>query len=495
MSGVFGVVSNADCAETLFYGTDYHSHLGTEYGGIAVLGEEFTRRIHNLSQSQFKSKFYDDYERISGNKGIGVISDSDEQPIYLNSKFGAFCIVTSGFVENAEELAADLLKKGISFSEVSKRAVNISELIAKLVNQADNLVDGIENMFDTIQGSCSLLLLNKDGIYVARDRFGYTPLTIGKREDAWAVTSETTAFPNTGFEAVKRVEPGEIILITEDGIVPKKPGKGGENQICAFLWIYTGFPASSYEGINVEIVRERCGRYLARRDTDIDVDLVSGVPDSGVAHGLGYAMESGKPFRRPLVKYTPGYGRSYIPPSQQTRDLIAKMKLLPIKEVIEGNSIVVCEDSIVRGTQLKNFTIKKLWDGGAKQIHIRPACPPLMFPCRFNISTRSTHELAARKAICDLEGQDVEDVSEYVDHTSEKYKRMVKWIASDLGATTLRYQTVDDMVKAIGRPKEKLCLYCWTGECPKPVRPKLAIGVVEVKKTPAKKRTETKVRL
>jgi amidophosphoribosyltransferase len=264
------------------------------------------------------------------------------------------------------------------------------------------------------------------------------------------------------------------------------------NQICSFLWIYTGFPASTYEGINVEVVRERCGRYLAKRDKDIDIDLVSGVPDSGFAHGLGYAMESGKPFRRPLVKYTPGYGRSYTPPLQQTRDLIAKMKLIPIKEVIEGNSIVVCEDSIVRGTQLKNFTIKKLWDCGAREIHIRPACPPLMFPCRFNLSTRSINELAARKAIRALEGYDLKDVSEYIDHNSKKYKQMVEWIAKDLGVSTLRYQTVDDMVKAIGRPRKKLCLYCWTGECPKSACPKSAIEIVEAKKVSVKKTAERK---
>ena len=495
MSGIFGVVSKENCGETLFYGTDYHSHLGTEYGGMAVLGEDFARQIHDLSQSQFKSKFYDDYRCMNGNKGIGVISDYDEQPIYLNSKFGPFCVVISGFVENIEELTTELLQKGISFSEVSKRAVNTAELIAKFINQGKNLVDGMERMFDAIEGSCSLLLLNRDGIYAARDRFGYTPLIIGRRSDAWAVTSETSAFPNNGFEVVKHISPGEIILINEDGIVQRRPGGGDVNQICAFLWIYTGFPASSYEGINVEIVRERCGGYLARRDGDIDIDLVSGVPDSGFAHGLGYAMESGRPFRRPIVKYTPGYGRSYTPPSQQRRDLIAKMKLIPIKEVIEGNSIVMCEDSIVRGTQLKNFTIKKLWDCGAKQIHIRPACPPLMFPCRFNLSTRSIHELAARRAIWGLEGRDLEDVSEYIDHNSEKYNRMVEWIAKDLGVSTLRYQTLDDMVKAIGRPKEKLCLYCWTGECPKSGRPKPAIDIAEVKKPSTKKLTETRVAL
>jgi len=495
MSGIYGIVSKENCAETLFYGTDYHSHLGTEYGGIAVLGEDFTRQIHNLNQSQFKSKFYDDYRSINGNKGIGVISDYEEQPIYMNSRFGAFCIVTSGFVENAEALADKLLEEGISFSEVSKRTVNTSELIAKLINQGNDLIDGIEKMFEVIEGSCSLLLLHKDGIYAARDRFGYTPLIIGRRPGAWAVTAETNAFPNNGFDVVKNIEPGQIILINEDGIVQKRPGRKDVNQICTFFWIYTGFPTSNYEGINVEIVRERCGRCLAKRDKDIEVDVVSGVPDSGFAHGLGYAMESGKPFRRPLVKYTPGYGRSYTPPSQQRRDLIAKMKLIPIKEVIEGNSIVVCEDSIVRGTQLKNFTIKKLWDCGAREIHVRSACPPLMFPCRFILSTRSIHELAARKAIRSLEGHDLKDVSEYIDHNSEKYQRMVEWIARDLGVSTLRYQTVDDMVEAVGRPKEKLCLYCWTGKCPKSACPKLAIDIVDVKQLSAKKTTETKVKL
>ncbi|MHC4109977.1 MAG: amidophosphoribosyltransferase [Planctomycetota bacterium] len=495
MSGIFGVVSKGDCAETLLYSTDYHSHLGTEYGGLAMLGEDFTRQIHDVSQSQFKSKFYDDYKRMKGNKGIGVISASEEQPIYLNSKFGPFCIVTNGIIENIDELAAKLLKKGLSFTEVSEKTVNTTELIAKLISQGNDLVDGIEKMFDAIEGSCSLLLLNRAGIFAARDRFGYTPLIIGKRNDAWAVTSETCAFPNNDFEITKYLEPGEIILLNEDGIVQRRQGKADVSQICSFLWIYTGFPASSYEGINVEIVRERSGRCLAKRDKDINVDVVSGVPDSGAAHGLGYAIESGKPFRRPLVKYTPGYGRSYTPPSQQTRDLIAKMKLIPIKEVIKGNSIVVCEDSIVRGTQLKNFTIKKLWDCGAKQIHVRPACPPLMFPCRFNLSTRSIHELAARKAIRSLKGHDLKDVSEYTDSNSEKYKKMVEWIKKDLDVTTLRYQTVDDMIEAIGLPREKLCLYCWTGECPKSARPKAAIEIVDIKKPAEKNTTETKVPL
>lgn len=467
MSGIFGVVSKNDCVRDLFYGTDYHSHLGTEYGGLAVLGENgFSRQIHNICQSQFKSKFFEDSRHMSGNKGIGVISAFNEQPMYINSKFGPFCIVTNGMIENADSLAAQLLARGASFSEVSKGSINETELVAKLIVEGDNFIDGIEKMFEVIEGSCSLLILNKDGIYAGRDRFGYTPLIIGKRKDAWAVTSETAAFPNNGFEVTKYIGPGEIILINENGISQKKAA-GDTMQICTFFWIYTGFPASDYEGINTETVRERCGAFLAKRDKDIEVDMAAGVPDSGVGHAIGYAMESGKPYRRPLVKYTPGYGRSYTPPSQETRDLIATMKLIPIKEVIEGKRIVLCEDSIVRGTQLKNFAIKKLVNAGAKEIHVRPACPPLMYPCKFNLSTRSIHELAARKAIRSIEGHDIDDVSEYTDDTSPKYKKMVDWIKRDIGVTTLRYQTVNDMVKAIGLAKEKLCLYCWTGKCPK----------------------------
>lgn len=466
MSGIFGIVSKNDCGRDLLYGTDYHSHLGTEYGGMAILGGKLSRHIHNISHSQFKSKFFEDARHMPGNMGIGVISAFDEQPIYINSKFGPFCIVTNGIIENTEELAQGLLKKGASFSEVTKGTVNSTELVAKLIVEGEDIADGIEKVFDAIAGSCSLLILHKDGIYAARDRFGYTPLVIGKRDDAIAVTSETCAFPNNGFQIKKYLGPGEIILMNEEGLVNKRPSDGRE-QICTFLWIYTGFPASTYEGVNAEVVRERCGRYLARRDADIGVDVVSGVPDSGVGHAIGYAMESKKPYRRPLVKYTPGYGRSYTPPSQETRDLIAKMKLVPIKEIIQGNRIVVCEDSIVRGTQLKNFTVNKLWDAGAKEIHVRPACPPLMFPCRFNISTRTVDELVARRAIRSLEGREPPDLSAYLDHTTDKYRKMVDWIAKDIEVTTLRYQTLEDMVEAVGLPMEKLCLYCWNGKCPK----------------------------
>lgn len=464
MSGVFGVASKGDCASLLMYGTDYHSHMGTEYGGLAVLGDDFQRQIHNISQGQFKSKFYEDSRKMKGTKGIGVISDSNEQPMYINSRFGPFCIVTSGLIENTDSLSRELMEEGISFSEMCKGSVNATELVAKLICTGEDLMGGIDNVFSRIKGSCSMLILAREGVYAVRDRFGYTPLVVGKRNEAWAVTSETTAFANNGFDVVKYLGPGEAVLIDENGMVSRKEA-GEKQQICAFLWVYTGFPSSSYEGINTEVVRERCGMALAAHDGDIDVDLVSGIPDSGVGHALGYAMGSGKPLRRPLVKYTPGYGRSYTPPSQDTRDLVATMKLIPVKEIIDGNRIVVCEDSIVRGTQLKNFTVKKLWDCGAKEIHVRSACPPIMFPCKFCLSTRSINELAARKAICGIEGRDVEDVSEYIDRAGGKYEKMIEWIRRDISATTLRYQTIEDMIEAIGLEREKICTYCWTGKC------------------------------
>jgi amidophosphoribosyltransferase len=385
--------------------------------------------------------------------------------MYLNSKFGPFCLVTTGLIENKKELQEFLFKNGSSFSEISNGSVNTTELVSKLISLGDNLIDGIEKMFDMIEGSCSLLALSEEGVYAARDRFGYTSLTIGKKDKDWIVVSESCALPNLGFSIEKYLDPGEIVLLSSAGLKTMFSGNTQE-QICSFLWIYTGFPASNYDGINVEIVRERSGAALAQRDNDIDIDMVAGIPDSGVAHAIGYAMESGKPYRRPFVKYTPGYGRSYTPPDQEKRDFIATMKLIPIVDIIKGNRVVVCEDSIVRGTQLKNLAVKKLWNAGAKEVHVRAACPPLMFPCKYCLSTRTTKELAARRAIKALEGKDQEDVSEYLDHTTEKYQDMVEWIRKDLEVTTLKYQTLKDMIKAIGLPKERLCLHCWTGKCP-----------------------------
>jgi amidophosphoribosyltransferase len=462
MSGIFGIVSRKNCGTDLLYGTDYHSHMGTEYGGMAVLGKRFYRSIHDITKSQFKSKFFEDHKEMSGPRGIGVISDRDPQPLIISSKFGTFAIVISGLIENTSELATELLREGETFGEMSSGGINSVELVAKLITRGRTLTEGIENVYDRIEGSTSILLLKKDGIYAARDRLGRTPLVIGERDGDYAVASETCSFLNLGFRIRKYLSPGEIVWIGKTGFREKSKGSD-RRQICSFLWIYTGYPASSYEGISVELVRERSGRALARNDT-VEADLVAGVPDSGVGHAIGYAMESRLPYRRPLVKYTPGYGRSYTPPSQEIRDLVATMKLIPVKEVIAKNRIVLCEDSIVRGTQLKNYTIKKLWECGAREVHVRPACPPLMFPCRFALSTKSIEELAARKAIRALEGKDLEEVREYVDHRTKKYRKMIDWIGKELGVTTLKYQTLEDMVEAIGLPREKLCLYCWMGE-------------------------------
>jgi len=463
MSGLFGVVSNNNCISTLYYGTDYHTHLGTEFGGIAFINKNGTpvKKIHDIKNSQFKSKFYEGSDKIKSHLGIGVISDKDPQPLSFESKFGAFAICTAGLINNKEALVKDLIQKGISFSEIERGDINTTELVANLINQGRNVVHGIERMYDKIIGSISLLLLTKKGIYCARDRNGVTPLIIGEKQEEIAVTSETCAFPNLGFNIKKYIAPGEIIFISKKGFEEKKKGRQ-QGKICAFLWIYTGFPASSYEGINVEKTRENCGRFLAKRD-NVKADLVSGVPDSGTSHAIGYAMESNLPFRRVLFKYTPGYGRSYTPLSQELRDRIALMKLIANESIANGNRIVLCEDSIVRGTQLKNYTISKLMQAGAKEVHIRPACPPLMFPCIYNLSTRSISELVARRAIKAIEGKDIEDVSDYLNPTSEKYKKMVDWIVEYLGASSLKYQLLEDMVKAIGLPKEKLCLYCWIG--------------------------------
>ena len=464
MSGVFGVVAKKNCNEDLYYGTDYHSHLGTQFAGLAVYGAELTRKIHDIKGSQFKAKFHEDYLKMQGDKGVGVISARDEQPIVMNSKFGPFAIVTDGFIDNADKLAKELFKKGRSFSEVGEGKINFVEMAAKIIISGKTIVEGIEKVFSKIQGSCTLLLLNKDGIYACRDRLGLTPLVIGKKGSSWAVSTESSAFLNLGYKLVKHLEPGEIVLITRTGLEIKRQGSKS-NQICSFLWVYTGFPASNYESINVETSRERCGAQLAK-DDNIQADMVAGIPDSGTAHAIGYSMQSGVPLRRPLVKYTPGYDRSYTPATQERRDLVAKMKLIPIPEIIKGKRIVFCDDSIVRGTQLKNYTIQKLKNHGAKEIHLRISCPPLMFPCKFNYSTRSINELAARRAIKDIEGKEPKSVCKYLDENSKEYKKMVDWISKDIGATTLKFQKLEDMIKAIGLDKSKLCLYCWTGKSP-----------------------------
>ena len=462
MGGLFGVVSKEDCVNDLFYGTDYHSHLGTKRGGLAVLDKGgFIRFIHNIENAQFRSKFEVDILEMRGSKGIGVISDYEDQPVLIRSHLGNYSIVTVGVVQNAESLAQNIFKKRTAhFSEVGSGEINPTELVASLINQEDSFEKGIQNAQETIEGSCSILLLTDEGIYAARDKLGRTPIIIGEKPDAYAATLETCAFPNLGYEIIRYLGPGEIIKITQDGIEQKSP-PGKVMQICAFLWVYYGYPASNYEGINVEKVRNACGAYLARED-DIDVDLVAGIPDSGIGHGLGYASQAGIPFKRPFVKYTPTWPRSFMPQEQDIRDVVARMKLIPVREIIQDQRLLFCEDSIVRGTQLKD-TIARLYEFGAKEVHMRPACPPLTYACKFlNFSrSRSELDLAARTAIKNLEGDGNKDLELYSRSGSEKYEAMIKNIEQRLRLTTLKYQRLENLVKAIGLPKEKLCTYCW----------------------------------
>jgi len=462
MSGLFGIASSKDCRQSLFYGTDYHSHLGTKKAGLAIFNHRITRCIHDISTSQFKSKFIEELPKLKGKKGIGVISDFDSQPIIVSCSFGNFAIATSGLLRNKNEMVKAIMAQGGSFSEMSSGLINATEVIGKLIARKSKIVSGIEYVFSQINGSISLLVLSHEGIYAARDVTGKTTLVVGQNEQGFAVTSETCAFPNLGFEPVLELEPGEIVLITKDGL-KKEKNSHKNSKVCAFLWIYTGYPASSYEGVNVEKVRENCGANLAR-DDKIKADLVTGIPDSGTAHALGYSMFSGIPYRRPLVKYTDGYGRSYTPPSQEIRNKVAKLKLIPIKSVIEGKRIVVCDDSIVRGTQLKNQAIEKLWKNGAKEIHVRIACPPLMFPCPYLLATRTKRELAARRIIKKITGKKHVNIKSFIDDKSPLYQKMVETIKKELGVTSLKYQTIAEMVKAIGLPDKKLCLYCWNGK-------------------------------
>ncbi len=463
MGGLFAAVSHDDCVQDLFYGTDYHSHLGTKRGGLAVANASgYTRFIHNISNAQFRSKFEDDIGRMRGNRGIGVISDYEDQPLIIGSHLGVYAIVTVGLVRNTHELARQALgKRRIHFSEMSGGEINPTELIATLINQESSFVDGIHKVQESIDGSCSLLLLTHEGVYAARDKYGRTPLVLGRKQGAYAVTLETCALPNLDYQVDRFLGPGEIVRVTEDGVEQMKP-PGSRMQICTFLWVYYGYPASSYENINVEAARNRCGAALARKD-DVEVDLVAGIPDSGTGHAIGYANEAGVPLQRPFVKYTPTWPRSFMPQDQSMRNLVAGMKLIPIRDLINGRRLLFCEDSIVRGTQLRK-TIRELFAYGAKEIHMRPACPPLVYGCKFLNFSRSKSEmdLAARKAIKDLDGRG-SCLSEYAKCGSCKYQAMVERIREQLGLTSLKYQTLEDLVEAIGLPKEKLCTYCWDG--------------------------------
>ena len=464
MGGFFGVVSSDECVSDLFYGTDYHSHLGTKRGGLATLNAAgFNRFIHNIENSQFRSKFEDDIGKLHGRKGIGVISDTEDQPLLISSHLGAYAIVTVGRIANADKLCAEAFSKRTThFSEMSGGQINPTELVATLVNREANFTDGIRSAQELIEGSCSMLLLTDHGVYAARDALGRTPVVIGQRPGFYAATMETCAFPNMGYAIERYLGPGEIVLMTPDGVEQKAPPKG-RMQICAFLWVYYGYPASNYEGINVEDVRNRCGAALARND-DAEVDIVAGIPDSGTGHAIGYAAAAGVPYRRPFVKYTPTWPRSFMPQDQPIRDLVARMKLIPIRELIDGKRLLFCEDSIVRGTQLKDM-IQRLYDYGAKEVHMRPACPPLIYGCKFlNFSrSRSEMDLAGRRAIKELEGGEDADIAAYAEYCGEKYCAMVDRVRMRLGLATLKYQKLSDLVAAIGLPKGKLCTYCWDG--------------------------------
>ncbi len=465
MGGFFGVASKNDCVPTLFYGTDYHSHLGTKRGGLTTLSDSsFIRFIHDITNSPFRSKFEDDIARMIGNLGIGIISDYEDQPLIIGSHLGHYSIVTVGVIKNAEEIAKKAFKmSGVHFSEMTGNEINPTELVATLIDQEDSFEAGIKNAQEQIEGSCSILLLTREGIYASRDRLGRTPVIIGKSEDGYAVTMETCALPNLGFNVEKELGPGETVLMTAEGI-EQKTAPGEKMQMCAFLWVYYGYPASSYEGINVETSRYKCGAALAEND-DVVVDIVAGIPDSGTAHAIGYAAKAKVRYSRPFVKYTPTWPRSFMPQQQNIRDLVAKMKLIPIKEITQGKRILFCDDSIVRGTQLRD-TLGRVYDYGAKEIHMRPACPTLIYGCKFlNFSrSRSEMDLAGRKAIQELEGDNVSNVKEYADPDSDKCQAMVKKIGDKMGVTSLKFQRLDDMIRAIGMPKEKMCTYCWTGK-------------------------------
>jgi amidophosphoribosyltransferase len=464
MSGFFGIASKTDCMDDLFYGTDYHSHLGTRRGGMAVsLEGQLFRVIHNIENSQFRSKFEMDKPKLEGRTGIGVISDLEDQPLIIGSHLGNYAIATVNRINNTQELIDTAYqKRSTHFSEMSGNSVNPTELAATLINQGASFEAGIRYAQERIEGSCSFLLLTENGIWAARDRHGRTPVILGKKEGAVCATFETCALPNLGFRPLYELGPGEIVFFDSEGFETRLP-RLDTLRICAFLWIYYGYPASAYEGKNVEDVRYRCGAALAARD-NVQVDAVAGIPDSGTSHALGYANAAGVPHTRPFVKYTPTWPRSFMPQDQSVRNLVARMKLIPINELIEGKRLLFCEDSIVRGTQLRE-TIQRIFEYGAREVHMRPACPPLLFSCRFlNFSqSKSELDLAGRQAVQALGGGDSRLVK-FADPDSAEYAGMVDWIRKRLGLTSLRYQRLEDMVAAIGLPKQRVCTYCWDSQ-------------------------------
>lgn len=466
MGGFFGVASKQDCVFDLFFGTDYHSHLGTRRAGMAVYDkkEGFDRAIHNIENSPFRTKFDKDANTMHGTMGIGCISDYEPQPLIIRSHHGTYAITTVGKINNKDRIVEDLFQNGHGhFMEMSGGDINATELVAAVINQKENLIEGLRYAQEMIDGSMTILLLTARGIYAARDKYGRTPVTIGRKEEAVCVSFESFAYLNLGYEPERELGPGEVVVVTPEG-VQSLSAPGQEMKICTFLWIYYGYPSSSYEGISVEKMRYNCGALLSRRD-DVHPDIVAGVPDSGTAHAIGYANESGIPFSRPFIKYTPTWPRSFMPTIQSQRNLIARMKLIPVHDLIKDRSLLLIDDSIVRGTQLRETT-EFLYQSGASEVHIRPACPPLLFGCKYLNFSRSTSEmeLIARRVIQEIEGENkYPNLSVYADPDSTEYHDMLEKIREKLSFTSLRYHRLDDMIESVGLNRCKLCTYCWDG--------------------------------
>ena len=467
MGGFFGAVSTEDCVFDLFFGVDYHSHLGTRRAGMAVYDSEsgFDKAIHNIENAPFRTKFTKESNSMHGQMGIGCISDFEAQPILIRSHHGTYAISTVGKINNIDEIADEIIKTNTHFFEMHGGGINQTELVAAIINQKENFIEGIRYVQEIVDGSISILILTPKGVYAVRDKLGRTPISIGQKEDGYCASFESFAYLNLGYKEYKELGPGEAVVLTPDGVKTLIPA-GDKMRICTFLWIYYGYPSASYEGISVEKMRYNCGKALAKRD-NVKPDIVAGVPDSGIAHAIGYSNEAGIPYSRPFIKYTPTWPRSFMPTNQTKRNLIAKMKLIPIHDLIEGKSLLLIDDSIVRGTQLRETT-EYLFESGAKEVHIRPACPPLFYGCKYLNFSRSTSEmdLITRRVIKKLEGVEPTDeiIKEYVDPDGEKYAAMIEEIRKELHFTTLRYHRLDDMIASVGIDSDKLCTYCWDGK-------------------------------
>lgn len=467
MGGFFGAVSKEDCVFDLFFGVDYHSHLGTRRAGMAVYDSEsgFDKAIHNIENAPFRTKFTKESNSMHGQMGIGCISDFEAQPILIRSHHGTYAISTVGKINNIDEIADEIIKTNTHFFEMHGGGINQTELVAAIINQKENFIEGIRYVQEIVDGSISILILTPKGVYAVRDKLGRTPISIGQKEDGYCASFESFAYLNLGYKEYKELGPGEAVVLTPDGVKTLIPAVD-KMRICTFLWIYYGYPSASYEGISVEKMRYNCGKALAKRD-NVKPDIVAGVPDSGIAHAIGYSNEAGIPYSRPFIKYTPTWPRSFMPTNQTKRNLIAKMKLIPIHDLIEGKSLLLIDDSIVRGTQLRETT-EYLFESGAKEVHIRPACPPLFYGCKYLNFSRSTSEmdLITRRVIKKLEGVEPTDeiIKEYVDPDGEKYAAMIEEIRKELHFTTLRYHRLDDMIASVGIDSDKLCTYCWDGK-------------------------------